>query len=102
MLVAGYPSSFEVVVDGLDLPVTAQLRAQFRVSRDAPVLIDLSTASGSITVPEPGRIVFAFTAAQSGAVPDRPLMFDVARVDGSPVFLGFEGSIRFHRPVTRP
>lgn len=101
-LLIGHDCSEEIVVDGLDLPASADLVMQFRSEREGPVLMRLATADGTLVVEPPSLIRLLISKALTARLPTTPMLFDCVRIDGtSAEFLGFEGLAQFHMPVTR-
>lgn len=101
-LIIGFDSEEDIIIEGLELPLDAQIVAHFRHSRDGDLIARLSTDNGSIEVIAQDRIRLKFSAALTRTLPTSQMNFDCMRVDGTPEFLGFEGTAQFHRPYVKP
>ncbi len=101
-LIIGFDSEEEITIEGFDLPLSAKIVAHFRFSRDGDLLAKLSTDDGTIEVVAPDRIRLKFPAAMTAKLPTSQMSFDCMRVDGTPQFLGFEGTAQFHKTYVKP
>lgn len=101
-LLIGFDSEEDITIEGFDLPLTAQIVAHFRFDRDGALLAKLSTTDGTIEVVAPDRIRLKFPAAMTAKLPTSQISFDCMRVDGTPEFLGFEGTVQFHKTYVKP
>ncbi len=92
-------------LDGVPVNLTGYtLKSDFKVDKQSPVVISLSTANGGIalTTPTSGVFTMSMTPSQTAMLPLGSLIFDVLAL--SPSGQGttvFEGSIDITEPVTR-
>ena len=95
----GFAWAADIQFEGEVFPVNATFRAQFRATRDGPVLVDVTTGIIRTAADE---IRVQLSALQTADITDPMVFFDVVRTDGAaPDLLSAEFEVDVKRSITR-
>lgn len=104
-IIAGYqwgPVTITVTkAGGAFFPTGIRLKAQFRAGHGSPVLAELTTENGGLSVPDSTHLIVTLPSSPAQATWPSKVMFDVVRTDITPnLHMGLSFIVPVGQPIT--